>query len=243
MEENNEILELATKNYSPDEPSPFENRWYNNGTKKTHKKVKAWLKNKVNEKTLILNAGSGGSNYGINDVSMVHLDIVDKLINMHENYLVASIDCIPCEDNSFDVVICVGSVLNYADITLAIKELSRVLKPSGTLILEFERSNSAEFLFTKKHHKNVVLCDEQYGSQRHKFWLYGEKFVLELLENYKMKCTKKYRFHVISSLVSRITKTENFPARFTFLDSCFKPLSYPLASNIMLHLIKCENTT
>ena len=238
MDKRKQILELAIKNFSADEPSPFDNLWYDIAQKRTHQKLKKWLKNKINANTLILNAGSDGVDYGIKDGIMTHLDIVDRSINMYENYLVASIDCIPCDSNSFDVVICVGSVLNYADIILSIKELCRVLKPSGTLILKFERSNSSEFIFTKNRHKNVVFCDEKYGNQHHKYWVFDEKFVSHALQHYDMICMKKFRFHIISSLILRLTKSETLAARFAFLDYCCQFFSYWLACNVMLCLTK-----
>jgi len=238
MDERKQVSELAIKNFSVDEPSPFDNSWYDITQKRTHQRLREWLKNKIKAKTLILNAGSGGADYGIKDGVMIHLDIVEGLVNVHEKYLVASIDCIPCDDNLFDIVICVGSVLNYADVFMSIKELSRVLKPSGVLILEFERSNSAEFLFTKNQNKNVVFCDSKYGEQYHKFWIYDEKFVCNILENYDMKIKKKYRFHVVSALVFRITKSEKMAAAFAFLDHCCSFFSYRLAHNVMFYLTK-----
>ena len=240
MSERNEILDLAKKNFLPDEPSPFDNLWYNIAEKRTHRKVQKWLKNKINANTLILNAGSGGTDYKIKTGTMVHLDIVDKSVNMYEQFLIASIDCIPCENDSFDVVICIGSVLNYADVILSIKELSRVLKPSGILILEFERSNSAEFIFTNKQNKNVILCDEKYGKQRHKYWVYDEKFVCNILKNNGMKIKKKTRFHILSALVLRFINSEDKAARFAFLDFCFPFLSYYLANNVIFYLTKRE---
>jgi len=243
MDEQKQILELAIRNFSQDESCPFENLWYYITQERTHRKVRTWLKNKINAKTLILNAGSGGLDYGIKDGVMVHLDIVGKLVDKHEKHIIASIDSIPCEDNSFDVVICVGSVLNYADIILGIRELCRVLKPSGTLILEFERSNSAEFLFTKNRHKNVVLCDAKYGDQRHKYWVFDEEFVCYTLQNYGMNCEKKFRFHTVSSLILRITKSEKLAARFAFFDYFCQIISYRLASNVMLCLKKNKATT
>jgi SAM-dependent methyltransferase len=242
MDERKQVSELAIKNFSPEEASPFETLWYNIAEERIYRRLRKWLKNKINAKTLILNAGSGGIDYGIKDGTMVHLDIVDKLVNMHEKHLVASIDSIPCDDNSFDVVICVGSVLNYTDIILGIKELCRVLKPSGTLILEFERSNSAEFIFTKNRHQNVAFCDEKYGNQRHKYWVFDEKFVLYTLEHYGMNCKKKFRFHIVSSLILRITKSEKLAARFAFFDYCCQLFSYGLASNVIFCLKKGKAT-
>ena len=60
-----------------------------------------------------------------------------------------------CESYPFYVKTDIGSVINYADAQRTIAEFSRLLKPNGFLILEFERSNSAEFLWTSQHNKYI----------------------------------------------------------------------------------------
>lgn len=84
-----------------------------------------------------------------------------------ENYIIGSVEPIPLPDNSVDGIICAGSVVNYVDIQKAISEFSRVLKPHGFLIMEYERSNSAEFLFSKNYAKIVFLQKYKYNNQIH----------------------------------------------------------------------------
>ena len=162
------------------------------------------------------------------------MDIIEEYINLFENYLVSSVEKIPLQDCSVDCVICVGSVINYVDIQKAMSEFSRILKPNGILILEYERSNSAEFLFTKNYAKTVFMQTYQYNNQTHYLWMYDEKFVLQLAEFYKFCCKKKYRFHSISSLLFRLGLSEKKAAKYSKFDNWSQPFSYFFAHNEIL---------
>ena len=78
------------------------------------------------------------------------MDIIEEYISKFDNYIVRFIEKIPLNDNTIDIIICVGSILNYVDSFKAIKEFNRVLTLNG-LLLEFEHSNSAGFLFTRNY--------------------------------------------------------------------------------------------
>ena len=157
---------------------------------------------------------------------------------MFENYIVGSVEKIPLPDNFVDCVICVGSVINYVDIQKTLLEFSRILKPHGVLILEYERSNSAEFLFTKKYAKTVFMQMYHYNDQTHYLWMYNEKFVLQLAEFYNFICKGKYRYHGISSLLFRLGISAEYAAKFSKFDNVLQPLSYPISHNQILILEK-----
>ena len=88
----------------------------------------------------------------INDI----IDQTDILCNRLRNnapiqepsYQLASATELPFENNQFDLVNCCGSVLssieNYEE---AIKEISRVLKPGGILILEVENKYNLDLFY------------------------------------------------------------------------------------------------
>ncbi len=63
----------------------------------------------------------------------------------------------PFNNLFFDNILCVGSVLNYCDALTALSELSRVLKPNGNLILEYESSWGFEYLHKSCYKKMHVL--------------------------------------------------------------------------------------
>ena len=55
----------------------------------------------------ILNAGSGGNDYGIICKKMIHVDIADQKLKDIPNSVVASIESLPFQSNTFDGIVCV----------------------------------------------------------------------------------------------------------------------------------------
>lgn len=121
-----------------------------------NKFVNEQIKSLIKKDSIILNAGSGDTFYDF-DCLIYDCDIAESKLTNSKHPIVASIQDLPFSNNYFDVIICVGSVLNYCDATRTISEFSRVMKPKSYLLLEFERSNSGEFLFSKKYARNVFL--------------------------------------------------------------------------------------
>lgn len=143
MKKQDEMSEITYMNYSNSTPWPDKDIWHDYTYKAIVSIVEQWLQKYTNSEMVLLNAGSGGTEYKTN-ARVIHLDIVEKYISQFDNYLVGSVEKIELPDASLDGIICVGSVINYADAQRTIAEFSRLLKTNGFLILEFERSNSAE---------------------------------------------------------------------------------------------------
>ena len=154
MSTQDDISRIAAENYASAPPWPDNDVWhkYTFGLEKST--VESWLSKITKDNMVILNAGSGGTNYKIKG-TIVHLDIIEAYIKTYKHYIVGSVEHIDLPSQSIDGVICVGSVLNYVDVQRAISEFSRILKPNGFFIIEFERSNSAEFLASKNHGKMI----------------------------------------------------------------------------------------
>lgn len=228
----------AKENYKKSEPWPDDDIWHLYTHKILHKNVQSYL-NKLNldDTQIVLNAGCGKTTYDTN-ATIIYMDIVEKYVECFENYLVGSIEQIPLHDNSADCIICVGSVINYADIQKSISEFSRILKPTGVLILEFERSNSAEFLFTPNYGKTIFMQKYNYNNQTHYLWMYNEKFVLQLAAYYQLTCEKIYRYHCISSLFFRLGVSEKKAAKYSKLDNFTQPFSRFFAHNEIVILKK-----
>ena len=229
----NEITKKAMSNYSNSSPWPKDDVWHSYTYSYIKNLTEQWLSICSKTGMKILNAGSGGTEYRTNG-TIIHLDIVEQYVSHFDEYLIGSIEDIALPNSSVDGIICVGSVLNYADAQRAILEFYRILKPDGFLILEFERSNSAEFLWTKQHGQYIFSKEYHYNHQDHLLWLYSEKHIRQLLDNYKFKIEKCKRFHSISSLLYRIDVAEEKAAPFSKLDRVFNVFSYPLAHNVML---------
>lgn len=229
-----DVENTAKENYKKSEPWPSDDVWHSYTFKILHKHIQKYIDElQLKNTQVVLNAGCGKTTYKTS-ATIIHMDIIEEYISLFENYLVGSVEKIPLQDCSVDCVICVGSVINYVDIQKAMAEFSRILKPNGILLLEFERSNSAEFLFTKKYAKTVFMQMYKYNNQTHYLWMYNEKFVLQLAEFYKFYCNKKYRFHNISSLLFRFGLSEEKAAKYSKFDNWLCPFSYFFAHNAIL---------
>lgn len=229
-----DVENMAKENYKKSEPWPDNDIWHSYTYKILQEHIQDYIDElQLKNTQIVLNAGCGKTTYKTY-ATIIHMDIIEEYINSFKNYLVGSIEKIPLQDCSIDCVICVGSVINYVDIQKSMAEFSRILKPNGILILEFERSNSAEFLFTEKYAKTVFMQTYQYNNQTHYLWMYDEKFVLQLAEFYKFCCIKKYRFHSVSSLLFRFGLSETKAAKYSKFDNWLQPFSYFFAHNEIL---------
>ena len=228
-----EITKFAISNYSSSTPWPEEDTWHTCTFSAIKKLVEQWLKKHSNPNSVFLNAGSGGTIYKTSG-KIIHLDIIEKYICKFDDYIIGSIENIKLPCSSVDGIICVGSVLNYADAQRSISEFSRILKPGGFLILEFERSNSAEFIWTKDHGKEIFCKEYFYNGQTHLLWLYNEKHIRQLLNHYGFYIQKYKRLHTLSSLLYRLGMSETVAAPYSKLDFIMQPFSYALAHNVIL---------
>ena len=237
MSTQDDISRMATKNYASASPWPDNDVWHKHTFISEKKTVEAWLSKVVTPNKIILNAGSGGIEYEIKG-TIIHLDIIESYIKTYKHHIVGSVEHIDLPCQSIDGIICVGSVLNYADAQRTIAEFSRILKPNGFFIIEFERSNSAEFLATKNHGKMIFSKEYSYNNQSHLLWLYSEKHIRNILQACHLKVFKSKHIHTLSSLVYRLGVSESKAAPLSRLDRTFEFISYPLAHNVMLFGIK-----
>lgn len=192
---------------------PLNDKWH----KYNQKEIKKFIHRFSFENCKILNAGSGGNDYGLNN-NMYHIDIAENKIKNQKHYFVGSIEQMPFKDSSFDVVICVGSVINYCDAIIALNEISRVLKKNGILILEFENSYSFEYRGTQAFKANTSIVTTQYFSCSHKMWVYSLKYIINILRKNNFTIKTVYPFHILSSLAYYFNKSENAAAKYIVLD-------------------------
>lgn len=238
--ETKDVESIAKENYEKSEPWPEADVWHSYTFKILHKKVQQYLNSlNLNEPQTVLNAGCGKTTYNCK-AKMIYMDIIEEYIDSFENYIVASIENIPLPDNSIDCIICVGSVINYCDLQKCLSEFSRILIPDGSLILEFERSNSAEFLFTKYYSKTIFKQKYNYNGQIHYLWMYNEKHLFQLCKFYNFIYKRRYRYHCLSSLLYRFGCTEEKAAKYSKLDNVLQFISYPIAHNELILLKKIQ---
>jgi len=197
----------------------------------TSKEIKKFIKKEIhktnfNHNFKLLNAGSAGNDYGIKCKKHIHLDIIEKNIIKKPYYIVASIENLPLEENEIDLILCVGSVINYTDAMISIKEFSRVIEKNGYLILEFENSFSYEYILTKSFKQTAEIVTTFYKNKEEKIWVYSHKYIKELLEYNHFKILTVKNFHILSPLIYRITKNDTFASKFSFFDKFLSKIPF-----------------
>ncbi|CUU48417.1 class I SAM-dependent methyltransferase [Clostridium beijerinckii] len=207
---NSELNDITKKFYdSHIEVWPQNSKWYRYTIQSiTDSVYKEYIKiTKEIKKPLILNAGSGGSTYKI-PCDMWHVDVSKKKIQNFKYNKTCSVENMPFKDNTFDLCICVGSVINYCDPIAAINEIIRCLKPSGKLILEFESSVTGELFFKKAFGQNVALFNSNYLNNKHSEWLYNPEYIINILKSHNGIISDINRFHLLSSMFLPILSEE-----------------------------------
>jgi len=93
-------------------------------------------------RVLELGAGTGlhthaliqtGASVAASDISSLSLEVIKKRLGPNVATSVANMEELPFEANSFDVVVCAGS-LSYGDPDIVNAEINRVLRPGGAFI-------------------------------------------------------------------------------------------------------------
>jgi hypothetical protein len=188
------------------------------------------------KKVKILNAGSGGNNYNLNDNNMLHVDIANKKICQKPHFLVSNIENISLPDKSFEIVICVGEAINYCDAMRVINEISRLMQSGARLILEFENSLSWEFIFTREFNRRATITKTFYNCTDEKIWVYSEEYICGLLKLNSLKKLKISRFHQLSPLLYRLTKNQKISSLVFSFDNIVKfiPIIRRFSSNVII---------
>jgi ubiquinone/menaquinone biosynthesis C-methylase UbiE len=183
----------------------------------------------------ILNAGSAGNNYGLDETNMTHLDIADKKIAHLPNSIVGSIENVPLASEQFDLIMCLGTVINYCDPLLVFEELARLIKANGLVIIDFENSRTFELFGKSSFSKKATFVQTFYNLNPEKMWYFSEDYIRRLAEINKFKVIEVKRCHFISPLVYRITKNESFSAWFSWMDIIVQRL--PILNRICANVI------
>ncbi|WP_286689091.1 methyltransferase domain-containing protein [Akkermansia sp. 54_46] len=208
--------------------------------KYTHSCIEKFIndasKNYLKNRKSILNLGSGGNNHCFNENNVMHVDIAEDKIKACKNYLVSDIQKININNRKFDVILCVGSVVNYCDPSLVIKEAKRLCNKNGIFILEFESSRSFEFLFSKYYAQSATVVSSFYQNEEEKIWVYSESYINNILKENNFNILNKTYFHILTPLIYFFTKKSNFSSKFSKVDNIAKhiPFIRKYACNIIL---------
>lgn len=226
------------KKYYDEAPEiwPDSDKWH----KKTKETILDYLsKIKWCNDSYVLNAGSGGSDYGLPYI-FHHVDISSNHMESIPLFTCANIEHLPFDDQTFDNCICVGSVLNYCDAVAALSELSRVLKVGGDLILEYENSWGFRYRQTKNFGVSAGVVTIDFRNTAHTQWIYSEKYITSLCKQFGFKLIHKKMFHIISSLALSFSKSESNASSLFSFDKVarFLPFLSRHGNNIIYRLKK-----
>ena len=100
--------------------------------------------------------------YNYNDLSPSNIDygkIFQKKYHKLINFRVASIFNLPYQNNYFDVVCCISVLEHFKEKRFALKELLRVLKPNGLLILTFDITSSEYLIYLEDEYRVEIFTD------------------------------------------------------------------------------------
>jgi SAM-dependent methyltransferase len=191
----------------------------------------------------VLNAGSGGIEYGRADLKHIHVDIAETRIQHLPDSIVASVESIPLPDASFRICICTGSVINYCDAATALRELARLLQPGGFLILEFENSYNPEYLLSGAFGRRAALVETFFNGRIESQWVYSIAHVKSLAHTVGLQVIHEECYHALSALAFALLRNSGIAARFALADPLLRRFaaSRQFASNLLFVLQKAPS--
>jgi hypothetical protein len=217
------IKKVRHKYNGPDEIWLASDRWHS----WTRRQIKAEMaivsKEFSNENSAmgtILDVGSGGYAYFHTDCRRIDVDIAEARLSNCSLGICANVTNLPLQSEISDLTICVGSVVNYCSLEEAIYELTRTTKRNGRLVLHVELSNSWEFFGTKAYRADAAFVTTFYKGVE-QYWVYSNEYVRRTLLQNGMTIERAKYFHLVSSLVYRITHHPNLSSYFAIADRLF----------------------
>lgn len=158
----------------------------------------------VDLNTKILNAGSGGTEY-YGKGSQYHIDLAGSKLKGIKNGVAGNVTDMPWPDETFDIILMAGCVMSYCEADKAVKELARVLKPGGYLVLDYERTGSGVLPFFLRK-LDVFQSKYRYVGKPHRSYLYSDKLIHRLLEDNGLHVLRSFRFNVLYAIAYPFSK-------------------------------------
>jgi hypothetical protein len=166
---------------------------------------------------LIIDVGSGGYSYFDSVCGRVEIDIAEVRLRRSKWAVCANAESLPLLPGISDLTICVGPVVNYCSLEYSLREFAAVTKNDGLLVLHVELSNSCEFLGSKAYRADAAFVTTFYKGAE-EYWVYSNDFVQRMLTSYGFKVERVRYFHILSSLIYRISRSPNFSSYFAIVD-------------------------
>jgi ubiquinone/menaquinone biosynthesis C-methylase UbiE len=150
----------------------WDQRFYSPELKEPLPKLVSLFRLKIGSEVLDVGAGTGGiipyllEAIGL-EGSVWAIDFAEEMVKVGKkkfrgedrvSFEIASVESLPYEKGVFDHVVCFGAFPHFVDQPRALKEMGRVLKPRGTLIIAHALS-SAEI---RHHHQNCAPVSQDF---------------------------------------------------------------------------------
>jgi SAM-dependent methyltransferase len=168
-----------------------------------------------------LDVGSGNSLYAWMPTDVVSADFYHGQVAGKRRAVVCDLEMLPFRDDSFELVFCIGSVLNYVSALEALHELSRVTRTGGRLFLHFETSSSFEQFGRSSWNAPIRFSNTLNSSRLDHIWIYSPAFIYGALKAARFQIIKRDRFHILSALLTRVGISQNRAAWAAMLDRLF----------------------
>jgi SAM-dependent methyltransferase len=217
-------------------------RWHRFTADEVRREIaRFWVSITVPENCAVLNAGAGGNNLDLLPDNTINLDISERRIQSSAHPLVGSVEAVPLKNNCIDIVLCIGSVINYCDAALTISEFERVLKPNGILILEFESSKSAELITQEAFGRAAAIAETFYCGRPEAVWVYSPAYIFSLLKAASFTRLQQIAVHVLSPWVLLVLRNLTLATLTARLDSFARQFGClsRFASNHLVFYQKC----
>jgi SAM-dependent methyltransferase len=215
---------------------PQNDEWHEHSQLEREGFIRDHFVDKITSESRLLNVGSGGDSLNLHSQFHVHVDIAEKSLRKIPHSIAADVQNLPFRSSTYDLAVCTGCVLNYCDAASAVVEISRVLKPGGIVLLEFERSQTFEYLLTGTFSRDVALVETFYNGTQQTMWVYSEEYIRSLLSITGFTLLRRHAFHILSPLVLRYTKSVVLAGRSAWADKFVRhvPSLDKLACNVIL---------
>jgi SAM-dependent methyltransferase len=212
-----DLLEVRRKYNRLDRIWAADDPWHMRVSRRYDQEIHVFLDEYNNKDRTIVNIGSGDKVYTTN-AFLINIDISEKFLGIHSNPICASANALPLKAGASDAVICIGSVINYCDAIEVISEISRILKPGGKALVEFESSESFEYYGSAHFGKISTIVNTKYGNADERIWLYKPSYIKEIASAVDMQILSTVRIHTLTSIVYRIIKNERISSAFCVFD-------------------------
>ena len=150
----------------------WDQRFYTPGLNERLPKLVSFFHLKIGSRVLDVGAGTGGIIPFLLDAtgpegSVWAIDFSEEMVKVGKkkflgenrvSFEIASVESLPFEKGFFDHVVCFGAFPHFEDQSRALKEMGRVLKRRGTLIIAHALS-SAEI---RHHHQNCAPVSQDF---------------------------------------------------------------------------------